>query len=218
MNDWNRIPRVGMMIFELVDGQSVTFTAMDVDSQMKFRKPKSVAQWLAITRPEMVVPAFLKSNLNRMNKDRSAHSLAQIQARTKLFVCHSNETFVLLEWNNYVRDMARCIAWDHRCYRNGWKIFEKEIKTLIWRNEIYRWTSHSSALWAGLRRKYGERRMRNRRIVSLRESFTSFVWILRSNVRLVSLKSTRSNSSKPESSKQSSSKPLVPSMNKKVQL
>jgi hypothetical protein len=47
-------------------------------------------------------------------------------------------------------------------------------------------------------------------MVRFNESLTSFVCILRSNVKLVSLKSTRSNSSKPESSKQSSSKPFVP--------
>jgi hypothetical protein len=36
----------------------ITLTAIAVDSQIKFKKPKSVAQRLAITRPEIVVPAF----------------------------------------------------------------------------------------------------------------------------------------------------------------
>jgi hypothetical protein len=35
-----------------------TLTAIAVDSQIKFKKPKSVAQRFAITRPEIVVPAF----------------------------------------------------------------------------------------------------------------------------------------------------------------
>jgi acyl-CoA thioesterase FadM len=35
-----------------------TLTAIVVDSQIKFKKPKSLAQRLAITRPEIVVPAF----------------------------------------------------------------------------------------------------------------------------------------------------------------
>ena len=68
MNDLNRIPKYANKFHQFKKKYSLisffssvcfyTFTAIIVDSQMKFKNPKSVEHRLAITRPEIVVPAF----------------------------------------------------------------------------------------------------------------------------------------------------------------
>lgn len=78
----------------------------------------------------------------------------------------------------------------------------------------YRWTSHSMHLWAGLRRKYGQRRARKSEIPESSLLLTSLDWTLRSKVTEEGLNRVSWNSRKAGSNPNNSSSPVQPTAGK----
>lgn len=130
-----------------------------------------------------------------------------------MFKSCRTRTKMLVSW--YGRIQASRLS---TLYRWMWKLQAKtaHYSDIIWllvgsnSTRTYRWISHSRHLCAGLRRKYGLRRVRKSEMLASSFWLISLDWMLRSMVWDAELNRVSWNSKKAASIPSSSSRPVQP--------